>query len=310
MSRFQIGDNLKLLKEIPDESVTLVYLDPPYNTGRDFGEFEDSFPSMSSYAHDFLKPRLQECHRILAKDGNIVVHVEPRNNHYIRLVLDEVFGEGNFRNEIVWKSGGNAKNKKQLGRFHDNLSVYSKNRKAKFNPLYRPYDEEYKKKSGAKYCEERKEWYVTTALHNSQPDVNPRPNLRYVWNGQYHQWYVSTTKMQDLHDDDRLHYNKKGVPRIKRFLNEMDGIPVRDLWTDIHQIQGAEKINYPTQKPVLLLERVLQLYSDPGDIVCDPFAGSGTTGRAALNLKRQYILLDINKKGKEEFEKSIASAEP
>ena len=306
---FLVGDNLEILKSLPDNSVDLVYLDPPYNTGRNFGEFEDAFPSMLAYASDFLKPRLKECHRILKNDGNIIVHVEARNNPYVRFALDEVFGEKNFRNEIIWKSGGNAKNKKQLGRYHDNLSVYSKSNKPKFNPLYQPYDDEYKKKSNAKLCESRKEWYVTTALHNSQPDVNPRPNLRYEWNGHYHQWYVSLEKMKALHDDDRLQYNKKGIPRIKRFLNEMEGIPVRDLWTDINQIQGSEKLNYPTQKPVLLLERILKLYSNPGDLVCDPFAGSGTLGRAAINLKRDYLLIDVNSHGLDEFNKSISQTQ-
>ena len=304
-NEFMVGDNLEILKQLPDECVKLVYLDPPYNTGRNFGEFQDSFPSMKSYATDFLLPRLHECHRILTKDGNIVVHVEARNNHHVRMVLDEVFGEKNFRNEIIWKSGGNAKNKKQLGRYHDNLSVYSKGKNPKFNPLYHPYDDEYKKKSGAKLCEDRDEWYVTTALHNSQPDVNPRPNLRYEWNGHFQQWYTSRSRMEKLHAGNRLQYNKKGVPRVKRFLNEMEGIPVRDLWTDINQIQGSEKLDYPTQKPVRLLERILTLYSDAGDLVCDPFAGSGTLGRAAKNLQRNYLLIDMNAKGKEEFLKSI-----
>ena len=107
--------------------------------------------------------------------------------------------------------------------------------------------------------------------------------------------------MQALHEDDRLQYNQRGVPRIKRFLEEMEGIPIRDLWIDINQIQGSEKLNYPTQKPVKLLERIVQLYSDEGDLVLDPFAGSGTTAHAAALHNRRYLMIDINENGKIEF---------
>ena len=301
---FVIGDNLELLQELLDESINLIYLDPPWCTGRDFGEFKDKFSSTKSFAEDFLLPRVVEMHRILQKSGNIVVHVGPKNSHHIRFVLDKVFGERNFRNEITWKSGGNAKNLKQLGRHHDVLIVYAKGKEPKFNPIYRPYDDEYKKRSSAKQ-EEDGRWYVTTALHNSQPEVNPRINLRYKWRGHHKQWYVSEEKMKTLHKQGRLIYNKKNVPRIKRYLDEMSGIPTKDLWTDISQIQGPEKLKYPTQKPVKLLERVITLYSDEGDLVLDPFAGSGTVGRACIFLGRRYIMFDINFKGKKQFEISL-----
>ena len=111
--------------------------------------------------------------------------------------------------------------------------------------------------------------------------------------------------MKQLHDENRLEYNKQGIPRIKRFLDEMDGIPLRDLWTDINNIQSGEKLQYATQKPVKLLERILQLYTDENDICLDIFAGSGTLGRAAIHLKRKYLLFDINENGKEIFLSSI-----
>jgi DNA modification methylase len=304
---FLVGDNLKIMQSMEDDSVQMIYLDPPYNTGRDFGEFQDRFPSMNSYALEFLRPRILEMHRILEKTGNIIVHVEPKNSHHVRMVLDDVFGEKRFRNEIVWKSGGNAKNLKQLGRHHDVLIVYSKGLKPTFNPMHKPYDEQYKKRSSAKQQEDGR-WYVTTAIHNSQPDINPRVNLRYEWNNHHKQWYVSKGKMETLESQKRLVYNKKGIPRIKRFLDEMDGIPLKDLWIDISQIQGSEKLNYPTQKPVKLLERVISLYSNEGDRVFDPFAGSGTIGRAAITLKRKYILVDINEKGRQIFLESLEAS--
>lgn len=305
MNKYIIGDNIDLLKNIEFNSIDFIYADPPYNTGRDFNDFNDDFESVSFYAFKFMKPILQECKRVLKDDGNILIHVEPKVSHYLRLALDNVFGIKNFKNEIVWCSGGNKISKKQLARFHDTLLVYSKKTKSKYNPLYLPYGEEYKSKNSIKVCSVHNKEYVTTAAHNSQPNVNPRLNLRYEWNGHHKQWYVVKEKMQKLHDDNRLEYSSKGIPRFKKFLEEMNGIPIRDLWTDISQIQSGEKVDYATQKPVKLLERILKIYTNEEDLVLDPFAGSGTTGRACINTNRKYILMDINEKGKLLFEKSL-----
>ena len=305
MNKYIVGDNLELLKVTETESVDLVYLDPPYNTGRDFGDFIDKFESMKFYRDEFMKPRLIECHRIIKKTGNIVVHVDPTISHHIRISLDEIFGEKKFVNEVAWVTGGNAKNKRKMNRFHDTIIIYRKSNKSTFNPQYLPYDDAYKKSSSVKVCATTKKEYVTTAIHNSQPDINPRINLRYEWNGHKKQWYVSLEKMKKLHAENRLKYNARGIPRIKRFLEEMDGIPVRDVWNDINNTQKPEKLDYATQKPVKLLERIVLMMSNEGELILDPFAGSGTTGRASINLNRKYILFDISEKGKNEFEKSI-----
>ena len=293
---FKVGDNLELLRGVPIETVNMIYMDPPYNTGRNFYYFADKFADFPL----FMKERIIECHRALTKDGVIVIHVEPRISHHIRVICDAIFGEANFQNEIVWHSGGNAKNKHQLGRNHDTIIVYSKSSNSKFFPLYKPYTDEYMK--GTKLCPVHKMHYTTSAAHNSQPEVNPRPNLRYEWNSHTRQWYVSKEKMQALHDDNRLEYNEKGVPRIKRFVEEMEGIPVRDTWDDISSIQNGEKTRYATQKPVKLLERILTLYSAVGDLCMDPFAGSGTLGRACRALGRDYLLFDINPEALAVFE--------
>ena len=250
-----------------------------------------------------MEERLVECHRVLKKNGNIIIYVEPKISHHIRNICDKLFGEKNFKNEIVWHSGGNAKNMYQLGRNHDTIIVYGRSPKSKFFPLYKPYTEEYKK--GTKLCSIHNKKYTTSAAHNSQPEVNPRQNLTYEWNGHTRQWYVSKEKMESLHNDNRLEYNKNGIPRIKRFVEEMQGIPVRDTWDDISSIQNGEKTKYATQKPVKLLERILKLYSEHGDTCLDPFAGSGTLGRACINLNRYYILLDINQEGHDVFCKTI-----
>lgn len=303
-NKYYVGDNMDYLVRCKDQSIHMIYFDPPYNTGRNFYDFNDKFKSIEEYV-EFIKVRIIECHRILKNTGNIIIHIEPRISHYFRFICDEVFGAQNFKNEIVWQTGGNSKNKYQLNRFHDTIIVYAKKPKSTFNPMYFPYDEEYRKKSNVKYCDILKKEYVTTALHNSQPNVNPRPNLRYEWNGHEKQWYVCKEKMEELHANHRLEYNKNGVPRIKRLLEEMDGIPLRDVWCDVKNVQAYEKMKYATQKPVKLIERIIDLYSNVGDICMDIFAGSGVLGRAAIIKNRSYLLMDVNMHGKQLFEKSI-----
>ena len=306
LDKYYIGDNLEVMKKIDDSSVDLIYFDPPYNTGRHFYDFNDKFTSITDYV-DFITLRIVDCKRILKDTGTIVIHIEPKISHYFRVICDNVFGCANFRNEIVWQTGGNAKNKYKLNRFHDTIIVYSKTVKQIFNPIYFPYDEEYKKKSNVKVCSIHNKEYVTTAIYNAQPDVNPRLNLRYNWNGHLKQWYVTKEKMETLHTDNRLEYNKDGLPRIKRFLDEMEGIPLRDIWCDISNVQSGEKKNYATQKPVKLLERIVKLYTNETNTCLDIFAGSGTLGRASSSLNRRYILIDINEKGREIFTESLVA---
>jgi len=299
-NNYYIGDNIVLLNQLTNETIDLIYFDPPYNTGRNFYDFDDKFKNKEEYIQ-FIKLRIHECHRVLKNTGSLVIHIEPKISHYFRFMCDEIFGENNFKNEIVWQTGGNAKNKYKLNRFHDTIIVYSKTNNQIFNPIYFSYDAEYKKKSNVKMCDIHKKEYVTTAIYNAQPDVNPRMNLRYTWNGFDKQWYVTKDKMEKLHNEKRLEYNKDGLPRIKRFLDEMEGIPLRDIWCDINNVQSGEKINYATQKPVKLVERIVDLYTNENDVCLDIFAGSGTLGRACINKSRQYILFDINHKGKELF---------
>jgi DNA modification methylase len=297
INTYNVGDNMILLKNLKDESIDMIYMDPPYNTGRNFHYFQDKIADFPK----FMEDRIIECRRVLTAEGNIIIHVEPRISHHIRVICDKVFGASNFKNEIVWHSGGNAKNKYQLGRNHDTIIVYGKSTKSKFFPLYTPYTDDYKKK--LKMCPIHNKLYSTSAAHNSQPEVNPRPNLKYEWQGNLRQWYFSKEKLQELHDNNRLEYNENNIPRIKRFADEMEGIPIRDTWDDISSIQNGEKTKYATQKPIKLLERILSLYSAEGNICLDPFAGSGTLGRACKKMKRNYILFDINPEAKEVFEK-------
>lgn len=309
LNEYKVGDSKELLKEVESNSVDLIYIDPPYCTGRDFYHFDDRFSSSADYRELFIRPLLHECHRVLTDIGNIVVHVEPKISHHIRIVLDDIFGEKRFKNEIVWISGGNHKSKKQLQRNHDTIIVYQKSTESIYNPEHKDYADDVVKK--AKLCPYHNKKYVTTALVNRQPNVVQRPNLRYEWNGNFLQWHISKERMQMLHDDNRLEYSKStGIPRVKKYLEEMDGIPVKDVWSDVKQIQGNEKLDYATQKPVALLNRILKMFSNQDSIVLDPCAGSGTTGRSAIMTNRNYILFDINTDGKLLFEESIKNIEP
>ena len=303
---YRVIEAVEGLRSLREESVQLVYMDPPYNTGRDFYNFDDRFSSSKEYRECLIMPVMREIQRVLRKDAVVVVHVEPRISHHIRLVMDEVFGERRFVNEVVWKSGGNHQTEKKLQRAHDTIIVYSKSGKFVFNAEYKPYD----KKVVEGSSKDERGYYQTSALKNSQPEVVPRPNLRYEWKGVFHQWYVSKERMQMLDDEGRLVYGKSGVPRVKKYYHEMRGIPVKDVWDDVKQIQMWEKLPYATQKPVSLLERIVRMYSNVGDLVVDPFGGSGTTGRACINLSREYELFDINPSALELFEKNVGGVLP
>jgi site-specific DNA-methyltransferase (adenine-specific) len=247
---------------------------------------------------------------LLAKNGTLIFHIEPKVSHHIRYLLDEIFEEKNFRNEIVLQTMNNKKSKKQLTRQHDVLIAYTKSSSSVFNYPYTPYDESYKKKNSVKVEKTKDETgqvikreYVTAACHNAKPASIKRPNLFYDWKGHKKQWWWSKELMQERHDQNRLIYNEKGIPRVKKYLDEMPGIPLRDIWTDLKSIKN--KLDYATQKSDELLERLVLMYTNEGDEVLDPYAGSGTTGRACIKQNRSYLLVDISQYGKEVFEKSI-----
>ena len=309
LNEYRIGDSRELLKQVDSDSVDLIYVDPPYCTGRDFYHFDDKFKSSSDYRELLIRRLLLECHRVLSDVGNIVVHVEPKVSHHIRIVLDDIFGENRFKNEIVWVSGGNHKSKKQLQRHHDSIIVYQKGKESIYNPEHKEYDPETIKK--AKTCSYRNKKYQTSALVNRQPNVVSRPNLRYTWKGNNLQWHISKERMIMLDEDNRLEYSSKtGIPRVKKYFDEMDGIPVKDVWTDIKQIQGIEKLDYATQKPISLLNRIVSMFSNEGSTVLDPCAGSGTVGRSAMLNGRNYILFDLNEDGRALFNKSLVGIVP
>jgi DNA modification methylase len=215
-------------------------------------------------------------------------------------MLDQIFGENQFVNEIIWKRQSAHSDAKQgskhLGRVHDSIFLYSKSDDYTFNHLYRPYDEDYIEKfykhvesnSGRRYS-----LGDITAPGGAAPS---KGNPYYEFLGVKRWWRFSKERMQELYEQGRIVQTKPGaVPREKRYLDEGKGVPLGTVWDDIGPVQGAgESLGYPTQKPVKLLERILEISSDKNDVVLDAFCGCGTALVAAQKLKRQWIGIDIS----------------
>jgi site-specific DNA-methyltransferase (adenine-specific) len=212
--------------------------------------------------------------------------------------MDAIFGPANFRNEIVWKRTHAHSDAKQglsrYGRIHDIILFYGKTRESTWNTVYTAYDEEYIKRI-YRYVDEDGRRYQTQPLHAAKGGGD----TLYEWKGQLppqgRYWAYSRENMEKLDREGRIAYSKNGVPRYKIFLDESPGVSAQDLWTDpppVHNLP-AERLNYPTQKPLALLERIVKASSNPGDVLLDPFCGCGTAIAAAQKLGRKWIGIDI-----------------
>lgn len=351
MNHLYYGDNLRVMREsLADESVDLVYLDPPFNSKRDYNllfkspkgqqseaqitAFEDSWhwgEQAESEFHELLHQpntdvaemmkalrtflgendmmayltmmanRLLELHRVLKPTGSLYLHCDPTASHYLKVVLDGVFGKVLFRNEIIWvrtSSHGNVG--RAYGDCTDSIFYYTKNNEFTWNQVYVAYSDKHLSTKFASVDEDGRR-YTTSDLRN--PGV--RPNLHYPFKAsnnvtyQPHPngWAVSREIMQKYDAEKRLYFPKdpNGRLRLKRYLDETKGEKVQNLWDDIPPInsQAQERLGYPTQKPLALLERIISASSNEGDVVLDPFCGCGTAVHAAEKLKRKWIGIDI-----------------
>lgn len=337
------GDNLDILKRyIKDESVELVYLDPPFNSNATYNvlfkekdgseaasqirAFDDTWTwgqddeavfseiqlsggkvadclgafrlflgpcDMLSYLV-MMAPRLVELRRVMKPTASIYLHCDPAASHYLKMLMDSIFGAENYGNEIIWQRT-NAKGLAftRFARNHDVIFRYTKASKSTWNSIYTAHDPEYVEKFYKYVDKETGRRYRLGDLTN--PNKN-RPNLTYEFLGVTRVWRWTKERMQKAFDEGLIIQNKpKSVPAYKRYLDEQEGNPIGDIWTDIApiQAQAAEKLGYPTQKPQALLERIIQVSSNPGDIVLDPFCGCGTTIAAAQVLGRAWIGIDI-----------------
>jgi len=344
MNFLYYGDNLDVLRRyIKDESVDLVYLDPPFKSNQDynilfaekdgtaaaaqFKAFEDTWEwnqaSAATYqeiveaggrvsdvmqafrrflgTNDMLAyltmmaPRLVELRRTLKRKGSIYLHCDPTASHYLKVLMDAVFGPESFSAEITWQRTGTHSDAKRWSPVADILLQYSKAGDATWNPLHIPHSEEYiedkyrfRDSDGRRYC-----------LDN-MTSPKPRPNMMYEWKGHRSPpfgWRYSIETMAALDAEARIWYpdSKSKRPRLKRYLDEMAGVLMGNVWTDIDPInsRAAERLGYPTQKPESLLERIVEASSNPGDVVLDPFCGCGTAIAVAQRLNRKWIGIDI-----------------
>ena len=327
------GDNRLILsslkngpmrKEIEEQGgIKLIYIDPPFDVGADFSMNieigDDSFTKKPNVLEELayrdtwghgadsfitmIYERLVLMKDLLADDGSIYVHCDVRVNSYIRSVLDEIFGSNNMRGEIVWKRSASHNDASgKFGRVKDTIYFYSKSGLAKLNPLYTAYSKEYIAAEWRKLDSGR--------YYKAENMLDPQKKMKYFdFKGTKARWRTSHEKMELLWNapqtevpksHGRIKLGKDGNP-IKRcrivFMDEMEGNPVDDLWTDIKYIAGGanESQNYPTQKPEALLERIIKTSSNEGDLIADFFCGSGTTAAIAEKLGRKWIISDLGK---------------
>ncbi len=375
MNQLYFGDNLQVLREsIADESVDLIYLDPPFNSKRDYNllfkspkgqqseaqieAFKDSWHwgeqaegeldeltkqkntdvalvmnalvsflgrnDMMAYL-TMMANRLLEMHRALKSTGSLYLHCDPTASHYLKIVLDAVFGKENFRSEISWKRSSahnDAKQgRKQFGNIRDTLFFFTKSSDWKWNWLYSPYTDEYLQSEyrhqspEGRYFKETDptankaggdvsfEWRVKRLLSDGarwESDIDeefrtPREGYEYKgvrpYQGRF--WAYSRQNLIDFARKGQLRHRSTGMPRIVQYADLMPGVPLQNDWQDIPPALGNESLGYPTQKPVALLERIITASSNEGDVVLDPFCGCGTAVHAAHKLKRKWIGIDI-----------------
>jgi site-specific DNA-methyltransferase (adenine-specific) len=243
--------------------------------------------------------RLTELHRVLKPTGSLYLHCDPTASHYIKMILDAIFGVANFKTEIIWKRStahsDTKQGRKQHGRIHDVILFYTKSNLWTWNPIHLHYDFEYIEKHYSYIEKETGRRYRMDNLTAAKPGGD----TLYEWKGikpyEGRYWAYSKSRMEQFDREGRLVYTKGGMPRYKGYLDEMPGVPIQDIWTDLPPInsQAKERLGYPTQKPEALLERIINASSNEGDIVLDPFCGCGTTVTVAERLKRRWLGIDL-----------------
>jgi DNA modification methylase len=350
------GDNLDILRRyIPDEGADLVYLDPPFNSNRDYNvifkdesgrksdaqilAFEDTWhwgPSAEA-TYDYLTnssrhggripdsvsrivsalragigtnqmlayivemaPRLVELRRVLKPTGSLYLHCDPTASHYLKLVLDAIFGPRSFVNEIVWERSTAKNDPKRYGRIHDVLLFYSKGSTFTWNRQNVPFNADFAElpanlSKNYTYVEPGtgRRYRLSDLTANK-----PGGDTDYEWRGvrpyKGRHWAFSKANLEKFEAEGRIVYRRTGMPTFKRYLDEMPGVPLQDVWTDIRLGSASpERLGWDTQKPLALLERIVTASSNPGDVVLDPFCGCGTALVAAQKLGREWVGIDI-----------------
>ena len=314
------GDNLQVMSHLLKEfrgMIKLIYIDPPYDSRADYKKkielkgsgIQGNFSAFEEKQYtdiwtndeylQFIYERLILIKELLSSDGSIYIQCDPTRGHYIKVILDEIFGQSNFVNQIIWKRtfshGDSGQGAKHLGRLHDMILFYRKSEMTKINSVYTPYTEKYVSDFYKYIDEETGKKYRLVSLLG--PGGASKGNPYYEFLGVTKYWVHSKEKMEKLYKEGKIIQSKPDtVPQKKRFIDESPGVPLQDIWTDINAVQGGalENYKYPTQKPEKLIERIILSSSEPNDIVFDCFMGSGTTQAVAMKLGRNFIGADIN----------------
>ncbi len=325
-------DNLPVMRGINSNSIDLIYLDPPFNKKKVFtapigssaegASFTDIFKEedlkeewLNTIEEDqhhvfsllqfvraiegrkynfcylaYMAIRLIEMHRILKDTGSIYLHCDPTMSHYLKLLLDCIFGEKNFRNEIVWKRRMETHNlaKKQMGRNHDVIFYYVTSDKNVYNKQFIEYDQDYID-SHYKHSDEK-------GLYSTFPCTNESGgNKIYDFKGISRAWRFKPDRMEEMYQKGLLVQLTEGNPyRYKKYLADAEGVPLQDTWLNVKPARGRKRSGFPTQKPLPLLERIIEASSNEEDLVLDPFCGCATTCIAAEGLQRQWIGIDVS----------------
>jgi adenine-specific DNA-methyltransferase len=316
------GDNKLVMSSLLRDfagQVNLIYIDPPFDTGTDFSfrvqvgdadvtkepsileetAYRDTWGRGQSSYLQMLYERIVLIHELLAERGSLFLHLGSNVSHYGKVICDEVFGVGGYVNEIIWKRahahGDVGQGARHLGRLHDVILLYRKTTEATWNPQYEPYSEEMIDRDYRKMDADGRRYQLTPI---DGPGGEAKGNPRYEFLGVTRYWRFSRERMQEMYDQGTIVQTKPGaVPRQKRYLDEMPGVALQDIWMVIPPVQGQsrERLGYATQKPVALLERIVNLASNEGDLIADLFVGSGTTAAAAEKLGRRWIVCDLGR---------------
>ena len=356
-NRLFYGDNLHVLRaHVADESIDLIYLDPPFNSNANYnvlfrsptGEqsnaqieaFEDSWHwnDAAEEAYDQLARcgnvrafellnamraflgendmmaylsmmaiRLVELHRVLKPSGSLYLHCDPTASHYLKLLLDAVFGGAGYQNEITWKRTSAHSDGGRYGRNTDTILFYTKSSRHYWQQPYSPYDESYRERFRFADADGRR-WMDDNLTAKGLSGGG----YAYAYKGAESYWRMPLSTMERLDREGRLHFTRNGGIRLKRYLDEAKGMPVQALWADIPAInsQAQERLGYPTQKPVALLERIIAASCPEDGIVLDPFCGCGTAVHAAQKLGRRWAGIDITHLAISLIEKRMRAAFP
>ncbi len=293
----------KLQSEDGTLGIPLIYIDPPFATKQDFRGSEDQKAYQDKIAGaqfiEFLRRRLVFLRELLSENGSIYIQLDYKKSHYIKTILDEIFGEQHFRSEIVWKRTDAHNDTKGIGKIHDTIFHYSRSANLSWNPIFIPLSDKtadtwYKHiedKTGRRYNKADLTARGVRRGETGQPWMGINPTEK----GNH--WRYPPSKLDKLHAEGRIVFSRSGMPYLKRYLDESKGTTLQDIWMDIDMVRGFgnESIAYPTQKPEALLERIILSSSKPGDIILDAFAGSGTTLAVSEKLNRRWIGIDCGK---------------